>query len=544
MTYDQVPLMYQAQVKGRGQIQYVAENEKADQWVRQWIKAAAQSKPKLFCHADNKEDKEYQIIWRFITNSGQDEGLIRPVIGAKGWPFYPGASMKGAFLRACNDQEALRYCGGKTSNQDTKPGILRFHGGYPKNWDWTQQELVDIVHPQENWQVKNNDSHSAFILISLYQPSLVFRISSTETLTSEEWEQIWKIWEQAIAKGIGSRVSAGYGQLKSHGKSNLLSVCLQGQGLASQLINKTGEFRHNMFKAALRGHTLRLFSGVTDQETAQELTQELWGGIAGENGAVVGKLGIAFQAKPGELTLDIYHYQKAPMPIYDLTEGKLNILCMGKVSDRQRKQLGLFTTQLIKFSMLLSGFGKSWRRVDHRLFFESYLRDKSNPMIGCHWQFAENSKSERFYIPVNELSDVTTYLNNLRQKILLPWLKLKKKTPSNAVSDLREAWHPEKVQVWGRIAKDRKDSHAIRWFHSPYEGNRQIKGTDLTGRLGVIGRIWHRMYPRYTKVTESLRATGEYVELLTIFPDNSKKTQEFILFLHSKSEFTLLWGGN
>ncbi|MBD2772614.1 hypothetical protein [Iningainema tapete] len=556
MTSDRVPLMFQAQIEGRGQIQYIGDSDKAYQWVDQWIKGTSSQQVPQF--DPNVKTDKYKITWRVVSNSGQDEGVIRPIIGAKGFPFYPGASMKGAFLRACTEEEALKYCGGKLSKNVTQPGILRFHGGYPKDWNnWTQKPLVDVVHPQEDWQVKDNSKHSAFIQISLYQPILVFGISSIVELSKDEWDTIWNIWKRAMERGIGSRTSAGYGQTtKNHGESNLLSVYLQGQGLASLLPNKIGdrpkgEFRPNMFKAALRGHTLRLFSGVTDQKTAEELTKQLWGGIKGEGdakGSTVGLFGIAFTFTPDNLDIGSYEFRNNSMPTYELINGTLNLLCMQRVPDKQRNYLRSLATQLVKFSLLIGGFGKSWRRVDHKLFFEHYLDGNDNPMIGCHWQFT--IKSKRLYVPVNDLSDITTFLNNLRNNILLPWLKLKKKTQSNTTSDWREAWHPKKVQVWGRIAINQQDSKAVRWFHSFYIGTKSIKETDLTGRIArqglptQIGRIWHRMYPHYiTTAIGDLQATGKYVELLTIFPDNSDTTKEFLDFLlGNNSGFTKLWG--
>ena len=79
---------------------------------------------------------------------------------------------------------------------------------------------------------------------------MVFGISNTKELDDSEGEEIWKIWEKAIGYGIGSRESAGYGQPQINADNTLLSVYLKGQGLASQLINKTGEFRPNMFNGA------------------------------------------------------------------------------------------------------------------------------------------------------------------------------------------------------------------------------------------------------------------------------------------------------
>ncbi|MFK0730763.1 MAG: hypothetical protein ACFKPT_11915 [Gloeotrichia echinulata GP01] len=533
---NEVPLMFQAQISGRGQIQYIKNPEQSERWVDEWVEAAAIDAPKFSSHV---KTKEYKITWRFISNSGQDEDIIRPVIAAKGFPFYPGASMKGAFLRACPPELREKYCGGKLNSNDTKPGILRFHGAYPKDATWVDEPLIDVVHPQEKWQIKDSSSHSAFLQISLYQPTLVFGISSTIKLAETEWENIWNIWDKAIEKGIGSRVSAGYGQPVNHPETKLVTVNLRGQGLASQLLDKTGEFRPNMFKAALRGHTLRLFSGVTDENTAEELTRELWGGFAGTNGAVVGELGIAFNAV--DLEMDAYPYGKNTMPTYELNAGTLNILSMGDISTEYKKELKNLATQILRFSLLLGGFGKSWRRIDHRIFFPEYLANNNRPMIGCHWQFTQ--QSNKYYFPVNNLNHITNILNDV-QKTVNNWLKLKGKTSSKQITSWRESFHPQKVQVWGRIAADEDDSLAVRWFHGNYKGVQSIKGSSLTGKMSQIGRIWHRMYPHYirNKEGEIKRKSREYVELLTIFPDKKdERTREFLTFLQT-SEFTKLWG--
>ncbi|MBD2388505.1 hypothetical protein [Cylindrospermum sp. FACHB-282] len=533
---NEVPLMFQAPVKGRGQIQYIQEPEKSARWVKEWVDAAAKKPPEF---TNKVKTKEYKITWRFVSNSGQDDDIIRPVIAANGFPYYPGASMKGAFLRSCNPQQAQRYCGGQISSNETQPGILRFHGAYPHDDSWGKEPLIDVVHPQQDWQVKNSESHAAFLQISLYQPTLVFGISSQIQLDESEWQTIWSIWDKAIERGIGSRVSAGYGQPINHPETKLITVNLKGQGLASQLIDKTGEFRPNMFKAALRGHTLRLFSAVTDENTAEELTKELWGGFAGANGAVVGQLGIAFN--PVELELDEFRYNRVSMPTYQLDKGVLNILCMSNCTDEYKKELKILAMQLLRFSMLIGGFGKSGRRIDHRIFFPQYLDNSNKPMIGCHWEFTKQSNN--YYFPVNNIKHITNILDSV-QKAVKNWLIFKGKTPSNQVSSWRESFHAQKVQVWGRIAQDEDDSLAVRWFHGNYKGSQSIKGSKLTGKIGNVGRIYHRMYPHYIKTTEGeIRRKGrEYVELLTIFPDTrDERTQEFITFLPT-SGFTKLWG--
>ncbi|MDA0867396.1 MAG: hypothetical protein O2890_13505, partial [Cyanobacteria bacterium] len=63
-----------------------------------------------------------------------------------------------------------------------------------------------------------------------------------------------------------------------------------------------------------------------------------------------------------------------------------------------KPELAEFLLSLVRFSMLLGGFGKSWRRIHHDLFHKSYFNKNDKPMIGCHWEFANQSKD--LYIPV------------------------------------------------------------------------------------------------------------------------------------------------
>jgi CRISPR-associated protein Cmr6 len=252
---NKVPLMFRAQVEGLCQLQRLipkAPEQHAERWADEWVIETYPDAPDF---GDDAQTKVYELSWRFITNSGQDDGVIRPVIGARGWPFYPGSSMKGLFRQAAQRMEkageiSSRTCDryfGIESNQD--PGILRFHGGYPTDTRWTEN-LEDIVHPQQKQQVKTDERYSsAFIQISLYKPELKFGISSTKPLDETEWEKIWTIWETALFMGIGCRVSAGYGQPEKHTGEILYRARLKGQGQAAKLIDGTGEFRPNIFRA-------------------------------------------------------------------------------------------------------------------------------------------------------------------------------------------------------------------------------------------------------------------------------------------------------
>jgi CRISPR-associated protein Cmr6 len=108
------------------------------------------------------------------------------------------------------------------------------------------------------------------------------------------------------------------------------------------------------------------------------------------------------------------------------------------------------------------------------------------------------------------------------------------------------------VQVWGRLAEDEEDSLAIMWLHQPYKQGFSIKQSELTGKMGQIGRLWHRMYPRFRKTQNKegnvlWKPTEQYAELLTIFPNvtgneqEQEKTRNFLKFLHQETDFKQLW---
>ncbi len=578
-----IPLMFQAQAKDldRGNIQYVGDGgnndpPKYERWVKEWLvgcppkpekidenlpvwkRKLVQTTVKLPQFGASVKTWTYQIRWRMVTNGGQDGDLIRPVIGAKGIPFFPGSSMKGAFRNACPEENRLRYCGGEVidekGNRRTKPGILRFHGGYPTDMDWAEpSRLVDIAHGQQPYQVMKSTKdkgENANVQISLYQPRFRFGISCPELPSnSKEWDEIKKIWEKALGYGIGSRVSAGYGYVEEVQTSSdrvLLSVYLNGKGVSSQMLlksskeerYKTPEFRPNMFKAALRGHTLRILGGLVDDKTAKGLTQKIWGGIPekGESDkAVVGLVGIDFFMEGKHQQGEHIYKQitkaarqvEVRMPIYELSNGRLNLIR----NDTIKSELETFLISLIKFSVLLGGFGKSWRRVHHKVFNSSYFSKNDKPMIGCHWELTKLSQS--FSVNPNpDLSGITSFIEEIREQAIV-WIEseLGSYQPGYA-QDWREAWHLNKVQVWGRITDKR--SHAVAWFHSNYQNQQTIYKSALTGSMGRIGRIWHRMYP----------IENGFVELLTIFPDDSKQTKDFLEFLSSSgSGFNQLWGG-
>ncbi|HHP7245628.1 MAG TPA: RAMP superfamily CRISPR-associated protein [Elainellaceae cyanobacterium] len=568
-AYKKVPMMFRAQVRGRSQLQYIdPKKKKAEKpqdielWANEWIDKAE------FIPAEKAQDiqtevygaKSYQISWRFVTNGGQDDGMLRPVIGTSGIPFYPGSSMKGAFRQACEQLEKSNevphgtcnyYCGDES---EVNPGLLRFHGAYPTN-DWTVG-LLDLVHPQQGWQVKTLDTRdkpkgeSAYAQVSLYQPTLRFAISSPEPLPSDQWEKIWQIWERAIASGLGSKVSNGYAQTTQISHPVLFRARLKGQGQAAKLIDDTGEFRHNIFRAALRGHALRIFGGLTKEVSADRLVEELFGGVRGKG--TVGLLGLGFQVEHLDLkqpaNTDGYE-----QPTYEV-EGKITWFITDSSLDAEHTEaLQKLVNDLMWFAMVFGGFGKSWRRADHRLFYKEEDYEK---LIGCHWQWSgenDHKNALRIWKP----SKVGEFIDSVREAART-WMHLRGVNPnSDHHADWREAWHPSRVCVFGRVAKTRDECVAIDWLHEPYQKKisstdteKRIKGTSVTGSLNQIGCLWHRMYPSAVRLIRKspkeklkLKTTIRFLELLTIFPDGSDAANDFLEFLNTNPDgFEQLWG--
>ena len=545
--HKKVPMMFRAQIDGRCQLQRVVKDQEPDaqKWADEWVDKVYPKLPEL---GPTVQSRTYTINWRLITDSGVDDSITRPVIGARGWAFFPGSGMKGLFRRACTKDKAIRYCGKPIKSGDWEPGILRFEGGYPIDTSWTER-LVDIVHPQQGRQVESQTApSSAFAQISLYKPTLRFAISSSETLAPEEWETIWKIWERAIAAGIGSRVCAGYGQFIQDDRipsaKVLYQTHLKGEGQAPKLLDgETGEFRPNMFRAGLRGHALRIFGGLTDDKTAKQLVEMLFGGVSGKG--VVGLVGMSFQ----ESHLEYLPFQKGSsyeQTIYKV-EGNLQWLLTRELADSSHEDaLKKLIAKLTQFTMVFGGFGKSWRRSDHRRFFEEYYEnDRHKPMIGCHWQWSGDRELKRD-VQVKHPGNVAGFIDKVRE-VAIDWMVIQgvKPNPERA-ANWRESWHPARVQVWGRKAESREEREAIPWFHGPYYkpiGPRDVPKTiyesQLRGKVGRVGRLWHRMYPWVPKGV----ATPQYLELLTIFPDNSRECKEFLEFLNTKpGGFIKLWG--
>jgi CRISPR-associated protein Cmr6 len=510
-----VPMEYRAQATGRCQRQYIKKPKDAppgwrsaiQQWIDEWVERVDSGSP---FSADGLHLVEAQIDWRLISNSGLDEGIIRPVIGAGGWPLIPGSGIKGLFRRACPPQRLLRWCGSPCASGDLHPGILRFHGAWPSDESWTQG-LLDVAHPQQNWQAgftNGRESHSAFGVVSLHRPMLQIGLSCSEPdLSPAEWEEIEATLKQALRAGIGGRTCAGYGSSGRLSGDVIFDCGLEGQGPAAKLLDETAEFRPTMFRAAIRGMALRLFGGLTDERTAKQVVGRLFGSLSREEGQNVGLLATAYT----DTVVDLGTYGRAnwEQPIY-ATTGLLQWRLMRSPGNSDAAEVLVdLLAALHGLTMSLGGFGRGWRRPDHRIFKPNYAKTP----IGCHWQWRQPSQLPA-WIFVQSAQDLAALLQRT-QMLACRWLALTGINPTGS-APWREVIQPQRMRIWTRRANDPLDAEAINWFHSSpgRDGqdrdtdSRDLKGTDLAGRVNQVGRIWNRLLPLIDSDTAESRGSG------------------------------------
>lgn len=511
-----VPLEYRAQAPGRCQRQFI-QNSRAlppgwklpiEQWLDEWVGRVDSRTPFT---SQGLKIVEVQIDWRLISNSGLDESVIRPVIGAGGWPLIPGSSIKGLFRRACrkrNPDRLIRWCGGMVST-DTgntlQPGLLRFHGAWPVDDKW-MSNLLDIAHPQQEWQVgiPARKPRGAFGVVSLHQPKLQIGLSCSAPLGSNdqfddmEWADIMATLRAALEMGIGGRTSAGYGS-SGPVKGDLLFECgLEGQGPAAKLLDDSPEFRPTMFRAAIRGMALRLFGGVTNATTARQVVGRLFGSIDREDDKEVnvGLLATAYTDASWEL--GSFGWLKYRQPTY-ATSGRLQWRLTRRCEKGEDEALlAELLGALHGLTMSLGGFGRGWRRPDHRIFYPGY--DKTP--IGCHWQWRDAASLPPF-IHVQSPADLARLLQTA-QRLARRWLDATARSTSGGPAPWREVIHPTQMKIWTRTAKGPKDAEAVAWFHNAMEDDRgtgqptdpcHLKRSDLAGGMNQVGLIWNRLLP-------------------------------------------------
>jgi CRISPR-associated protein Cmr6 len=495
---DLVPMMFRAQSKGRCSLQYISspkDFKKTD--LSEWRKELLLPHDRSSSRNNNdqqpgvdQENRQFKVKFpfRLFSNSGQDS-ILRPVF-KNGIPFIPGSSIKGIFRRACNDIDeelATLYCG-----DEKKPGILRFHGTYPTDETW-KERIIDVCHPQEKKQLgirQSEEDEGAKALVSLYQPEMIFEFSSEST--EIDWEQVEAILQKALNKGIGGKTSSGYGlggyvenhEFDTSDCSYPIKLNLKGIGVNSKLLTGESEFRQNLFKAVLRGHTNRLLGGVcASEKVVTSIVNRLFGSV--ENPAIVRIFWNSSNADSNAYTTPIYN-----------VEGILHLAAASK-DDLD------FVGNVLKFSYVMGGFGKSWRRIWHKKFFKNYQKQFS---IGCHWE--STNIWEPSNVKVICSATLKQFLDTLYQECKMYCCI---RSHPGRLSSWRESWNPECVSVFSAITTESK---AVHLFHdNHFKLTPAIGGRTQEGAPTYTSSVWHRMLP----VDADSEGKHQYLEIVTLF---------------------------
>jgi CRISPR-associated protein Cmr6 len=546
---EEVPMMYRAQVDGRCSLMFAGRNGDLSRWKDEWVYPSPEQ-PR-YQKQDSPLGLDGQIYrikvefpFRLLSNCGQDS-IIRPIMGKDGIPYFSGSSVKGLFRRACNETQAKNYCGDDRNLAPSELGF-RFHGAYPVgDWSgmhkvqvWDKQQykevtevrhrMLDVVHPQQDRQVGSPGRQSATALasVSLYQPTLIFEFSSANPDT--DWKEVETIFWRAIALGVGGKTSTGYGfgghndQRPAIIPPSKADVMLIGQGVSPTLRSGEAEFRPNMFKASLRGHFQRLLAGVVgDHKLLKNEVDRLFGS----------------STNPGVIQLFWQEREKVTYGQFGATQtfSASGILHINAPDDKDIQLI----EQVLKFTFVMGGFGKSWRRVSHQKFYKTYKKFE----IGCHWELPAMDRS---WMQIKSADDLKVILDQIHQDYKIKFGK-GKAIPLN----WRESWHPDRLSVYAAITQDSK---AIHLFHdevfkkTPAIGGRVIekKFNKKRNKMEdkeklVVSHVWHRMLPA---------KENQFLEIVTIFhtepekwkhPSKGDQLENFIQSLKDQG-LSLVWG--
>lgn len=295
--------------------------------------------------------------------------VFHPIYGV---PYIPSSSLKGA-MRAIalqdksNKSEVERLLG----SLDNGIGCVQIFDAFP-----TAPCLsVDIANPQWHWQQNEVKYKSEpHFLLSMKQPEFVIGLSHTsrgKNVNQLNDLQIVKNWlEKALALGIGSRVSAGYGKTvlsASLAYSSFHDFQLWTQGIYGA-DTKTSEFRPVALRGMLRYWFRALALGIYSPSDAKKLEAILFGTIDPKS-------------QEGSIRIGIEWVKAENNPPY-FYKGKILL-------ESKAEQHLTLIEKVLYLSSHIAGIGRGSRRPLHW---------NSGRMRGCHWELSQNK------LPCNQQS--------------------------------------------------------------------------------------------------------------------------------------------
>jgi CRISPR-associated protein Cmr6 len=328
---------------------------------------------------------------------------LHPVYGV---PYIPASTLKGILRAWMKDNpkevpvdEVDRILGfidrkadPKTQEKYEHPrsslGTVQFFDAFPKKPCLD----IDVVTPNWSWRGTEEVGYQAapHAFLTMNCPTLVIGLAST-SLGNEEDVELAMLWlEEALARGLGSRTSAGYGRVKGR-HTTLASNCarefpfeMKTQGMygidcpTKENRNQgTPEFRTTAVRGVLRYWFRAIALGIYSREWCKRLEEDLFGGIEpvprperrreDQNKPIQGSVSLSV-----ELTKRPKSGASAPFEY----KGKIYL-------EAQNCQHFEVVSRLLELASHLSGIGRGSRRPLH-----TFTPNNSNTPLdrGCFWQ--------------------------------------------------------------------------------------------------------------------------------------------------------------
>lgn len=231
--------------------------------------------------------------------------------------------------------------------------------------------VLDIVNPQQDFQVYHKGQGTPLSIYTLGDGEdtipVTVAIRGIQGLASpQDVQTVWEWVQQALSiYGVGSRTSAGYGQIKAPtsftpsaqlrqaedgSTTKTFEFKLYSQGCAGAN-RQQQDFRPSHWRGWLRSWILRFLLGVMSKDNAEKTLWELMGIIEPETrkGCVQIRM-IPDQKIWGERSIN--------SPYFYVWEGKLQVTAPSEI-------LNKIILPIIRFAVSTGGVGRGWRRPIH-----------------------------------------------------------------------------------------------------------------------------------------------------------------------------------
>lgn len=489
---------------------------------------------------------------------------LHPIYGV---PYVPASSIKGvvkawAEYHQPEGLETVQRLFGflnQTASEDEQKaslGAVQILDAFPM----TPCLSMDVATPQWNWKASRVEYNpSPHYMMSLQNATLKIGLAKT-SLGSEADVKLARIWleEALIQEGLGSRISAGYGQVsqpqestletggqvsegsqpvESRWRSSSHSFELWSQGIYS--VSEQVELRSAAIRGVLRYWFRAVALSFCSPQDCQIFEAKLFGSIdttlnkkkKPTHGSVRISVDVEGGSKLSNQGRDTPYYAKGRIHLESTNQGHLTLI-----------------KYILKLAIHLSGIGRGARRPLHL---------NSGRLRGCYWQ-ATDEQDVLGYDPdawlkiLSSLRDVCQGLCNQLSLSSQPvdWSpgdtqnRYQDVLNQNARIYLVKAdnmRHPQNVpgNQWKQQGKrlDVLGPALDFWYKSGFKGG--TGNTSVGGKLGTPSFVWIK--------SNNLHDSNNAYQAITLFGVDNPEREDFLRAIQNsnqiqeKIEITLPW---